>query len=79
METLNTDNLDTKTCKRCKQDLPIASYWTSAHNKDGYQSYCKACYKAYEANHRPIAKLLQKFLSQSLDDVVAEWRKQNQS
>lgn len=32
-----------KRCPKCKQVLPIESFWLASSEKDGHQRYCKAC------------------------------------
>ena len=34
----------TKTCSRCKQDLPITAFYTDLNAKDGHRNVCKRCY-----------------------------------
>ena len=34
-----------KTCKVCKQQKPLSDYFVNKVNKDGYNIYCKVCYK----------------------------------
>lgn len=32
-----------KTCKKCKQELPLLNFWKQPNNKDGYFGKCKVC------------------------------------
>lgn len=41
----STQSIDTRTCSRCKECLPIASFSRNATRKDGLQSQCKSCSK----------------------------------
>ena len=34
----------TKTCGRCKQELPITAFYTDLNAKDGHRNVCKRCY-----------------------------------
>lgn len=34
-----------KRCAKCQEYLPLSSFWRSAKQHDGFQSYCKACSK----------------------------------
>ena len=42
-----------KTCAKCKEDLPLDSFYRSSQHKDGRQSYCKPCRAAYTKAWRP--------------------------
>ena len=37
----------TKTCSKCKAEKPLSMYYEDKRRKDGKQSHCKCCFKAY--------------------------------
>lgn len=37
-------------CSRCKQDKPTEAFGRNRSKASGYQSYCKECFAAYQAN-----------------------------
>ena len=37
------DRVTTRTCTKCKQDLPITEFYRQASKKSGYKSHCKEC------------------------------------
>jgi hypothetical protein len=37
------NRLTTRTCTKCKQDLPITEFYKQASKNSGYKSHCKAC------------------------------------
>lgn len=41
--------MENKTCKKCRQVLPVSSFHKQGKSPDGHHSWCKACRKAYEA------------------------------
>lgn len=43
---------NTKRCSRCEQMLPLAQFSTVQQTIDGYRSYCKDCYRIYQAEYR---------------------------
>lgn len=48
--------MKTKTCAKCKRELPVESFNRCRGQKDGRHSYCKECIAAYKKSHR-AAKL----------------------
>ena len=51
MEPTNELDSTNKTCTKCKQEQPVAAFFRNKSKKDGLQSQCKKCDKAYhEAN-----------------------------
>lgn len=40
-----------KTCKTCKQALPLSEYWKQPKNAGGLSHNCKACHRAYAKQH----------------------------
>lgn len=34
---------NSKSCSRCKKVLPLSLFYTSRHQSDGYQAYCREC------------------------------------
>ena len=44
--------MDTKTCFKCKRDLPVADFGKNARKSDGYEYMCIICKRAYnKANY----------------------------
>ncbi len=39
------EDLDSKICKLCKNNLSISQFGSRKGSKDGYREYCKKCYK----------------------------------
>lgn len=37
----------TKICSKCKQQLPLSSFWKNIKQSDGYNNYCKKCLDEY--------------------------------
>jgi len=44
METL-------KRCSRCKQEKPVTEFGKHQRRKDGLQSYCRECKRAYDREY----------------------------
>jgi len=44
---LEPDGTITKPCPRCKQRLPLSSYYRQASSSDGHAGYCKSCIREY--------------------------------
>ena len=42
----------TKTCKTCTEAKPVGDFYVNRKAKDGRQSSCKSCGKAYDAKYR---------------------------
>lgn len=40
---INTNNMISKTCKFCKEELHIDNFWKNPSIKDGYFNKCKSC------------------------------------
>lgn len=40
-----------KTCRGCKENKPLDSFYTHSHTADGRQGKCKECIKSYTRNH----------------------------
>lgn len=36
-----------KTCKRCEQEKPYDDFYRHGDTADGYQAWCKQCFKDY--------------------------------
>ena len=36
----------TKTCSRCKEELPYTQFYRKSYAKSGFHSWCKACHDA---------------------------------
>ena len=51
-----SETIITKTCSRCKQSKPVGCFGKNRFNKDGYQYYCKPCYKAYHKKYHKTEK-----------------------
>ena len=46
-----------KRCAKCKEEKPYTLFSKDKGRKDGYQPYCKACYRAYyHANHKKLRR-----------------------
>lgn len=41
-----------KYCIPCKRNLPLTEFWKNKHMKDGYQVWCKTCWKAVTDKRR---------------------------
>ncbi len=41
-----------KKCPKCGSVKPVADFYRSLGNKDGYQVWCKDCFKAVRAANR---------------------------
>jgi hypothetical protein len=41
-----------KTCLRCHRTLPIKEFWRRSKEKDGFNTYCKACLKPVNDKYR---------------------------
>lgn len=51
MENQNQNQqVETKVCSLCKQELPLTMFHKNHSRKDGLQTYCKECGKVYFAN-----------------------------
>lgn len=35
--------METKVCKKCGRELPVAMFYKASNRKDGLQIYCKEC------------------------------------
>src|SRR5690606_4483194 len=46
------ETMATKRCPRCKQELPVTEFGQNQSKKDGLQSYCRECYRAYNRERR---------------------------
>lgn len=55
-----------KICSKCKRALPYGSFSKNSSSKDGYNSYCKECYKEYRTEHKD-----------ELSQKEKEWRENN--
>lgn len=55
-----------KICSKCKRELPYESFSKNSSSKDGYNSYCKECYKEYRTEHKD-----------ELSRKEKEWRENN--
>lgn len=38
--------MQTQTCSKCGETLPLSSYYRNNNNKSGWYTYCKSCVKA---------------------------------
>lgn len=43
---------ETKICTKCGRELPTSMFYRSAKMKDGLQSHCKDCKRAYSAEYQ---------------------------
>jgi len=43
--------MKTKNCCMCQRDLPVSEFAVNSQRKDGLQSQCKECQKAYRRQH----------------------------
>ena len=46
------DTIQTKRCPKCGRILPLNEFSKKKSSKDGRQSFCKQCVKAYDAEYR---------------------------
>jgi len=47
-----SEQIITKRCSKCKQIKPFSEFYKDRRNKDGLQSYCNSCRKAYKQSER---------------------------
>ena len=80
-----TDGIITKTCAKCKENLPTSEFYKDKCKRDGLMGKCKACRKSYqkayrEANPEKVAEY-QKAYREANPEKVAEckraWREAN--
>jgi hypothetical protein len=81
MEPTNELDSTNKTCRKCKQEQPVAAFSKGKHSKDGLQSKCKKCYKAYyEANKEKITAFDKTWREDNKEKLAAynkTWREDN--
>lgn len=37
--------MQTKTCTKCKRELPLSQFWEDIAYKDGHKTWCRECYR----------------------------------
>lgn len=49
--------MKTKTCSKCKRELPVGQFWKDKSRTDGLTIYCKRCnHEFYTANKKRISQ-----------------------
>lgn len=48
--------METKVCKKCGRELPLANFSKNTNNKDGLQPMCKECVSAYMKEYKKRKK-----------------------
>lgn len=43
--------METKTCSKCGRELPVSEFSIKSNAKDGLNSQCKGCVKAYHSQY----------------------------
>jgi hypothetical protein len=57
--------MDKKYCPRCEEVKPVSEFRPNKKRKDGFQSYCLVCDKAYQAEH--YARNKERYVEKALD------------
>ena len=67
-------NPDFKTCRQCKQSLPISEYYRNRDTADGFLTRCKQCFNEYQKQHKfADDKKQQKRERRRVGERIPEW------
>ena len=58
---------ETKTCTKCKKELPVEYFCRRTGARDGLQGYCKSCISEYKKSKRRTVKTSKSFSSYKVD------------
>jgi hypothetical protein len=69
-----------KKCTRCNQTKPLSDFYKKAQSKDGYDFWCKACWRTTEESRSPAvtkkrAMRSQYFTTSNLNTLIGNCRK----
>ncbi len=64
-----------KNCCMCKIDLPVSSFKTNTRKRDGLQSQCIECQKAYRKSHYENNRQKYKDKARVWNDKFLDWWK----
>ena len=69
--------MNTKTCSKCKKDIPLSSFHTNRARLGGLCSHCKLCLKQYYEENKEKIAIRNKRYNEARKEENAAYQKQN--